>query len=153
VSVDTRASELVWNHNNSASEGEQRLLRQEIADSLELAMNGGKRIQGSQVTPTLTNARYRLEVNSLDTSFFWALIPCFGYLIAVGCPYGRDSVNVRLSVQVGQSIYTSNARGTAFRGLYYNHDTASGLSLAAVLDGTREALKDILASLKRDGQI
>lgn len=153
VSVDRRASELVWNHNNSASEGEQRLLREEIADALELAINASQGGKGAQVTSAQMPARYRLEVNYLDTSFIWAVIPCFGYFIIAGCPYARDSVNVRLHVQVGQSVYTSSARGSAFRGLYYNHDTATGLSLAAVLDGTREALKDLLESLKRDGQL
>ena len=148
VRVDARASELNWRTHSMATRGQQEELREQLAEALEDTLNEGQ--QSAHLNARdVTHARYRLTVNSVTQNPMWAILPCFFYFTLIGCPLMRDTASVQLNLQVGDDLFEARAQGTAFRGLYYNHDPVGGLSLAAVTDATREALIKLQRELRQ----
>lgn len=148
VRVDARASELNWRTHNMANRRQQEDLRHQLALALEDTLNDGQKsdhLQARELTP----ARYRLTVSSVTQNPLWGLLPCLVYFTLFGCPLMRDTASVQLNLQVGGDLFEVRAQGTAFRGLYYNHDPIGALSLAAVTDATREALIKLQRQLRQ----
>jgi len=136
--IDQKASELTMMSAESILEVnyEGPKMRKEVAEALDLTL---------RTRPDGTPARFRVRASVRKEKSYFMWVPCFFFLVFLGCPTGAQAATVDLDLEYGGKRFTAQADESVWLSPYYNGDGVR----AALARATAQAVARIAENARR----